>query len=783
MCFFHYYRRSVLNSKILRQAIGICCLFFFIEVGTAYTQALPNADAVSDGQLEEFIKIVQSKGLSQAEVEAGALARGYSEADIAKIRARINTLKTKTEKTTSSNISSVGRQQQGQVSEKTPTPVSDEQEVGKKPDVFGNQLFTSKTLTFEPNLRLPTPKDYILGVDDELRIDITGYAYQHYDAKVSPEGTIKIESLNPIYVNGSTVEQAKTKIVERLKMLYAGLRTGALSADVTLGNVRSIKVTVIGEAATPGTYTVSSLATAFHALYLCGGPNGNGSLRDIQIMRNNRLFLKIDLYDFLLKGTLADNINLRDQDVILIPIATKKVEIGGEIKRSGTFEVKPEDTYQELLHYAGGYTEQAYQASVNVYRNTSKERQLVTFDAIQDTKFSLKNGDKFVVGTILNRFENKVEVIGAVFRPGEFALSSQLQTVKQLIQKAEGLREDAFRNRALLKRKRENLDPEILPINLDQLIKGTIDDIPLKREDILVVKSIAETRQIQTVGIQGYVNNPGSFDYADKMTLQDLVLLAGGFTDGATGKGIEVSRRLYNDETQNETVEVKKYDIEKDLNEMSQIVLKPFDEVLVKNLPNYLMQQLATIKGEVFYPSAYVISSRNERISDLINRAGGLRSEAYLSGIQFYRGGKLVAMDINKILGNSNHPNNLLLKSGDELVVPKIPETVTIGGQVFNPNVVAYNPTFNFKNYLNQAGGLTDSAHKRKIYVIYANGFTDRTKSFLGMKLYPRIERGMQIVVPTRPVKNRLNSAERLSLFTGLTSAAVLIITLLRTLQ
>jgi polysaccharide export outer membrane protein len=764
--------------------IKYCCVIVLLfAFQTSYSQALPAVDEVSDEKLEEFIKIVQSKGLSQAEIEAGALARGYSEADIAKIRTRINTLKTKTEKTTSTNISNVGRQQQGQVSEKTPTPVSDEQEVGKKRDVFGSQLFASKTLTFEPNLRLPTPKDYILGVDDELRIDITGYAYQHYDAKVSPEGTIKIESLNPIYVNGITIEQAKSKIVERLKMLYAGLRTGALSADVTLGNVRSIKVTIIGEAASPGTYTVSSLATAFHALYLCGGPNINGSLRDIQILRNNRLFQKIDLYDFLLKGTLSDNINLRDQDVILIPIAPKKVEIGGEVKRSGTFEVKPEDTYQELLNYAGGYTEQAYQASVNVYRNTSKERQLVTFDALKDTKFVLQNGDKFNVGTILNRFENKVEVIGAVFRPGEFALSPQLQTVKQLIQKAEGLREDAFSNRALLKRKRENLDPELVPINLNQLLKGTIDDIPLKREDILVVKSIAETRQIQTVGIQGAVNNAGAFDYADKMTLQDLILLAGGFTDGATGNGVEISSRLYNDETQTETVEVKKFDIEKDLNEVSKIILKPFDEVLIKYLPNYLSQQLVSVKGEVFYPSSYVISSRNERISQLIERAGGLRAEAYLSGIQFYRGGKLVAMNVNQILGNPNHPNNLLLKSGDELVVPKIPETVTIGGQVFNPNVVAYNPTFNFKNYLNQAGGLTDSAHKRKIYVIYANGFTDRTKSFLGMKFYPHVERGMQVFVPTRPVKNRLNSAERLSLFTGLTSATVLIITLLRTLQ
>jgi len=758
-----------------------CSIILVFGFHFAFSQ-LPPANEVTDAQLEEFIKVSQSKGLSQADVEAGAVAKGYTEADIARIRGRINTLKTKTDKATPINLSSTVRQQQGQVSEKTPTLVSNELEVGKKRDVFGSQLFSSKTLTFEPNLRLPTPKDYILGVDDELRIDITGYAYQHYDARVSPEGTVKVESLSPIYVNGLTVEQAKSKIVERLKMLYAGLRTGGLSADVTLGNVRSIRVTIIGEAANPGTYTISSLATAFHALYICGGPNGNGTLRNIQVLRNNKLLQRIDLYNFMLNGTMTDDVSLRDNDVILIPIAPKKIEIEGETKRSGIFEVGPEETYQDLLRYAGGYTEQAYQATVNVYRNTAKERQLLTFDPIQEARFSMQNGDRYIVGTILNRFENKVEVIGAVFRPGEFALSPQLQTVKQLIQKADGLREDAFRNRAFLKRKRENLDPELIPVNLDQLFKGT-EDIPLKREDVLVIKSIAETRQLQTVVIQGAVNNGGVFDYAESMTLQDLVLLAGGFTDGATNKGIELSRRLYNDETQAETVEVKKYDIQKDLNEISKIVLRPFDEIIVRSLPNYQAQQLVSVKGEVYYPSSYVISNRNERISQLLERAGGLRPEAYVLGIQFIRNGKLVAMDLTEILQNPNHPNNLVLLAGDELIVPKIQETIVVSGQVFNPNVIAFNPRFSFKEYVNQAGGFTDSADVSKIYAVYVNGFTARTKKILGMKFYPPIQRGMRLIVPTRPIRNRITSAERLSLFTGLTSASVLLITLIRTFQ
>lgn len=777
-------KRQLINLlKFMRFRKYCWVSLLFLICHFAYSQALPAADEVTDAQLEEFIKVAQSKGLSQAELEAGALARGYSEADIAKIRARINTLKVKTESSTPTNVNNTVRQQQGQVSEKTPTPVGNDQEVGKKKDVFGAQLFSNKSLSFEPNLRLPTPKDYILGPDDELRIDITGYAYQHYDARVSPEGTIKLESLSPLSVNGLSIEQAKSKIIERLKILYAGLRNGTLNVDVTLGNVRSIKVTVIGEATNPGTYTISSLATAFHALYLCSGPNGNGSMREIQILRNNKVIQKIDLYEFLMKGTLAENINLRDQDVILIPIAAKKAEIEGEVKRSGTFELKTSESFGDLLRYAGGYTEQSYQASVNVYRNTPKERQLITFDPIAQSQFSLQNGDKLVVGTILNRFENKVEVVGAVFRPGEFALSEDIKTVKQLIKKAEGLREDAFRNRAVLKRKRENLDPELIQINLDQLFKNEGEDILLKREDVLVIKSIAETRQVQTVGIQGAVNSGGVFDFAEKMTLQDLILLAGGFTDGATGKGIELSRRLYNDETKSETVEVTKYDISKELSEVSTIVLKPYDEVIVRSLPNYLAQQAVSIKGQVLYPSTYVIASREERISNLIERAGGFRQEAYLRGIQFFRNGRLIAMDVTQILKNPKHPNNLLLSPGDELVVPKVPETVTVNGQVFNPNVVAYNPTFSFKNYISQAGGFTDSAHVTKVYAVYSNGFTARTKKFLGMKFYPKVERGMQVYVPTRPKKNRLNSAERLSLFTGLTSATVLIITLIRTLN
>ncbi|MBA4853649.1 SLBB domain-containing protein [Emticicia sp. BO119] len=776
------------SSKFFYKVIILLVLGFFEAAYSQTPTNLPSSvDNLSDKQIETFLKEAESRGLSEAQIEAAALANGYSAQDIAKVRERINRLKTGTSEVKANapgtaKLENVTREQIGEVAQRTSVAVSDKQEVGKKLETFGSQLFNNKNLTFEPNLRLPTPKGYILGPDDEIKIDITGYAYQHYDAKVTPEGTIKIENLAPIYVNGNTIDQAKAKIIERLKTIFAGLRDGRLNADITLGNVRSIKVTLVGEVTNPGTYTISSLASAFNALYLSGGPNINGSFRNIQVFRNNALIKKIDIYDFLLKGTLEDNITLFDQDVILVPLFQKKVKIEGEVKRSGIFELNENDDFSTLLNYAGGYTEQAFTSTVNVHRNTKTEKKILTFDPLTEPGFATKNGDQFYVGTILDRFENKVEVRGAVFRPGEFALGDKIKTVKQLIENAQGLREDAYANRAILVREQDNLDLMYIPIDLSKLLKGEIPDIDLKRQDQLLVKSIVEIRQERKIDIEGAVNNPGNYSYAENMSIRDVILLAGGFSDGATSKRIEVGRRQYNDESSEKSVEIIQVNISKDLNPAEGgLKLMPFDKIFVRNLPNYEVQQTVFIEGEVNYPGAYIIESKTERLSDLIDRAGGLRSEAYIAGSRLYRNDKLIFVDFEKALKNKKTASNLLLENGDRVEISKERQTVSINGQVLNPTRVAYQPNFSFGEYIAQAGGFTDSAFVKKTYVQYANGSTDRTRSFFGIKVYPKVQQGMSIYVPTRN-RMRMSPAERIAIGTGFVSLSAVLLTLVRLL-
>lgn len=786
----------------LKTVLRVVFLMFVISE-LAYSQATnqppANVEKVTDKQLEMLIKAAEDRGLSESQIENLALSKGYSAQDIGKIRDRINLLKSGSVSNSTGSASKNGnnsasknesgtREQIGEVDKREPGNLSNAEALvktdlaEKKASIFGSQVFNNKNLTFEPNLRLPTPTNYILGPDDAIKVDITGYAYQHYDAVVSPEGTIKIENLQPIYVNGNTIEQAKAKIIARLKTIFAGLRNGTLLADVTLGNVRTIKVTIVGEVQNPGTYSLSSLATAFNALYLSGGPNEKGSFRNIQIIRNSEIIKRIDVYDFLMKGTRESDINLVDQDVIMIPVIQNKVKIEGEVNTEGIFELKETDNFKTLLQYAGGYTDQAYTATINVKRNTPAEKKIITFDPQTNPEFETKNGDQFIVSTLLERFENKIEITGAVLRPGEFALGVNIRTVKQLIENAKGLREDAYLDRAILIRKNESFDPEYLAIDLRKLLKGELGDIDLKREDKLVIKSISEVREGRTVYVEGAINNPGFYDYADNMEVKDLVLLAGGFTDGATSKRVEIARRLYNDESNDKSTEIITINLGTLLDsKANQARLRPFDKVFIRNLPNYENQLLVQITGEVNYPGAYAIENKNDKIVDIIDRAGGLRKEADISGAKLYRDNRLVFVDFEKALKNKNTPSNLLLENGDRIEIPKERQTISIAGQVLNPTNVAYQPNFTFRDYVAQAGGFTDSAFIRKTYVKYANGSTDRTHSFLGIKVYPKVKSGMAVIVPTRN-RLRLTPGERIALNTGLVSLSAVLLTLVRLL-
>lgn len=753
-------------------------LFFFVFLGTSlHAQTLPPVESVSDKQLDSFLEEVEKRGLTEEQVEIIAKSRGYTNSDIIKLRERITRIKTGTSKS-NETTNAVVREQIEEVADRAEVQVKSETPI-MSDALYGTSLFRNKSLTFEPNLRIPTPPNYVLGTGDELRASITGYAAKDYTLLVSEEGTVKLEHFAPIYVNGLTVNEAKAKLRQRLGTLYAGLNNGSLNLDLTLAKVKSIKVTVIGEVTHPGTYTVSSLATLFNVLYQSGGPTNIGSFRNIQLIRNNKVIHRLDLYEFLQKGLLTGDVGLKDQDVVMIPTSEIIVKITGEVKRPMRYELKSGEGMKDLLAYSGGFTETAYKASLTLKRKTDKELEIRNI-AI-DNDVSLKNGDELHAGAILDRYTNRVEISGAVFRPGQYALDQNLQTVAQLIKKADGLREDAFKGRAILKRERENLDPEFIALDLNKILNEG-EDFKLKREDVLIIRSVAELREARKVTISGEVNQTGEYDFTENLTVSDLVFMAGGFKQGAAAGRIEVARRLYNDQNNEATVQIFDLSINQDLSIVEKsFVLQPFDQVYIRALANYQPQQTVTIEGEVNYPSKYVIKSKTERISDLIERAGGLRAEAYIKGAKFYRDGKLVALDLEKALTQKKAAINLYLEEGDRLVIPKEEQVVKLFGQVQNPTSVAFVPGFSFRDYIEQAGGFTDSAHVKKTYVRYANGMTDRTKSFLGIRFYPKADKGMEVFVPVKH-RERMSRAEVVTMATAVTSMMAVIVTLIRVL-
>lgn len=756
-------------------------LLAVIFATAAHAQTLPPVESVTDKQIESFLKEMESRGLTEEQVETLAKARGYTNSDIIKLRERINRIKSGTVQTAEAPPNPTVREQIEEVSDRAEVQVPAEQPISKD-ELYGASIFRNKALSFEPNLRIPTPPGYILGAGDELRASITGYAAKDYSLLVTEEGTVKLEHFAPIYVNGLSVSEAKAKIKQRLGSLFTGLNNGSLNLDLTLAKVKSIKVTVIGEVVHPGTYSISSLATLFNALYQSGGPTRIGSFRNIQLLRNNKLIHHLDLYEFLQKGLLTGDVSLRDQDVVFIPASETIVQVTGEVKRPLKYELKAGESINHLLAYSGGFTENAYTSQLILKRKTGKELEIRNIDVATEKDFLLRNGDVIHASAILDRFTNRVEVLGAVFRPGEFALDESLQTVSQLIRKAEGLREDAFRTRALLKRERENLDPEFITLDLNKVLNGEAEDITLKREDVLIVRSITELREVRKVTISGEVNQPGEYDFTDNLSVSDLVFLAGGFRTGATPNRIEVARRLYNDEQDDATVEIFNLSIDENLSiNNKKFVLHPFDQVYIRSLANYQPQQTVSVEGEVNYPSHYAIKSKTERISDLIDRAGGLRKEAYIRGAKFYRNSKLVALDLEKALNSKSSAINLFLEEGDRLVIPKEEQVVKLFGQVQNPTSVAYEPRFSFRDYIEQAGGFTDSANIKRTYVRYANGLTERTRSFLGMRFYPKAEKGMEVHVPVKR-KERMSRAEIVTMSTAITSMMAVIVTLIRIL-
>ena len=658
--------------------------------------------------------------------------------------------------------------------------------------IFGADLFNNDNLTFEPDMRIATPKSYQLGPDDELDIHIFGDVLDNFKVKLSPEGTIKILNLGPIYINGLTVDEATARIVSRLRQLYQGLNKpgSGSSAQVTLGNVRSIKVTLTGEVKLPGTYTVSSLATVFNALYLAGGPSNNGSYRNIRVIRGNKVIRTLDLYDFLLRADQKDNIHLQDQDIIRVTDYENRIEMSGEVKRPMIFESIKGESFKDVLRFAGGFTEKAYTYMINVRRNTSRELKLLNITQEEVGTFLPQNGDKYSIGAIIERYENKVEVQGAVFRPGMYALETGLASIKELIKKAEGLREDAFMSRATLTRRKENFDPEVLSIDLGKILRGEVADINLQREDVLNVYSIVNLREKRFVNILGEVNEPGEFEFKDGMKVGDLILQAKGFKESASFSNLELARRIINHgngDILTNKIEIITFDIDGSLklnNEGSQMELKPFDIVSIRRAPNYEEQRSVKILGMVNYPGSYAIQNNKQKISDILMRAGGLRAEGYLEGAKLFRDSTTVGVNLKEILKNPESQENLQLMAGDQLTIPRLLQTIKLTGGVQNPLAVSYKEGYNLRDYIAEAGGYSQNADKKLTYITYSNGVSNQTKRFLIFKKYPKINPGAEIVIPEIPknAKKGLTAAEAIGLASSLVSVSFAIITLVNNL-
>jgi polysaccharide biosynthesis/export protein len=758
--------------------------FLFILLFQSVSLALysqVNVNTVTPQQATEVYQQAKSSGLTDAEVEAAAIAKGASADDIKTLKERLAA-----EKRAKNDVKTTG------ISERiTETDIAQSNSAATpntSSNVFGANVFRNSKISFEPNLRLPTPKNYILGTGDEIMVDITGYALAHYMAKVSPEGTIKLENLNPIFVSGLTIESASERIINRLRAIFPGLGTpkSGVAADITLGNIRSIKVMMIGEITQPGTFTLPSLATVFNALYAAGGPTDKGSFRNIEIYRGGKPYKKLDIYDFLLRGDQRNNVVLQDQDVIRIPVVKRQIEIDGAVKLPKVFEIEDNENLGTVLEFAGGYADNAYKSLIHVERITPLEKEAIGLLEKDINTFQLITGDRVVVDKILERFNNLVTLQGAVDRPGNYSLT-QAKTVKGLLALAGGLRSDANKERVFISRLNKDAELELLSFNLQNVIVGTVADIELKSGDILDINSLTEIKQQYSVTISGEVQSPQTLNYKKELSLSDAIFEAGGFTDGANIDFIEVARRIKTPSKEfkeGDLTQIIRFKVDKDLKilaEEQQQMLEPYDQIIVRPTVNYVVQKFVTITGEVKYPGKYAIESSTDRISDIIQRAGGLRKDAYLHGTQIKKQGRIIGVELQNILASPGEINDLFVESGDEIEIPKFKQTVEVAGQVLNPLSVVYTGSSNVRDYINQAGGLTDTASTKRIYVRYINGKAAQTRSFLGIKKYPKVESGATIYVPVRKRReNKLSIAEATAITSTLSSIGLILLTVLR---
>ncbi len=768
-------------------------------------------DDLQDSQIRRLMDQAKGRGLSEQDLEAEAISRGMPYSEVLKLRERVARLRAGAER----------EDVDTDLPAREPVEVTvPERRVVVSPDeinIFGFELFRRDNLTFEPSLNIPTPMNYQLGPGDQLIIEVWGASQQTYQLRISPEGHINIANIGPVRVSGLTVERASDLIINRLTTIYSGIKGPDPNtfAQVSLGDIRSIKVTIAGDAYMPGTYTLPAYATAFNALYLAGGPAEKGSFREIRVIRQGGVISEMDLYDFLLKGETSNNIRLQDEDMIFIGPYKKRAAITGEVKRPAIYEMLEHETLEDLINYSGGFTSSAYTKRLQVDRKTESQRRLLTVESGLYSSFLLRNGDNINVGEILERYENRVTIRGAVFREGEFELSEGL-TLSGLIDKAEGLRDDVFLNRAAIYRLQDNLQVEVIDVNLQNIIEGRENDIQLQREDLVMISSVLELQEERTVRILGEVQSPGTFPWARNLSLGELIRRSGGINEAASLSRVEVARRVINRQAERPgdfITELFSFPLDAQLSledEASSFMLQPFDMVFVRRSPGYETQELAQIRGEVNFPGSYALTRKSERISDLVARSGGITNDAYLPGATLIRRvdqsqverlrrltpidtndvqldieeiaearEQAIGIDLERILRNPYSSDDLILEEGDILSIPKELQTVRLSGAVLYPVTTRFHGRRSARSYVSQAGGFADNASKSNVFVVYANGSVDQTKNYLLWRSYPRVEPGAEIIVPEKPAREPRTLQETLALGSAMTSIALVIVTLI----
>lgn len=768
-------------------------------------------DYLSDGDLSKIKTQLQNNNTTIEQLEPLVMAKGMSANEFTKLKLRLGSPMIASP--TGISNTDLYDKKKGEQSRKQEKIVNIKVKDTLNSLVFGSELFDNPELNFEPNLKLATPVNYVLGPGDELQISV--YGVQEYNATVlvTMEGKVNIQYIGQIPVSGMTIEAATQKIKVAISRVYSTVASGQSQVGISLTSIRTIKVTIIGSKQ-PGNYSISSLATVYNALFLGGGPSKNGSYRNIELLRNNKVFKRIDIYNFLVNGSQSDNVGLKDNDVIRIPAYTQRVTLEGEVKRPGIFEMKSGETFKDLLSFASGFNEFAYTASVNVLQKTAKDFKVKDIPSSEYGKYKPLAGDVYRISKILNRFENRIKIEGAVFRPNTYSFYEGMR-ISDLIGQADGLKEDAYTDRATIIRTKDDLTTEVTHVNLKKALSGdSVANIPLKKEDVVTVYSILDFKEDFKITIDGEIKKPGVYDYHEDLTLNDLLVQAGGLT-GSASKRVEIARMIKSDDVNDSSpnrVQLFNLEIFAGNNEqIKNFSLEPFDVVNIRRMAVYEKPEMVNVIGAVNYTGKYVLANKKEKIYDVIQRAGGLTSVANLDGVKIKRpiqakqieelenvnlnlGKKdsiqnkltkklkedlkyaTIPVDWRAIIKDPTDKTNVTLFPGDEIEISVYNESVKVTGNVLLTSEIPYNKGKGFSYYLGSVGGTDAKGWKNKAYIIYPNGKAAVSSSFFFIRSYPKVLPGSQIVVPEKPETRKMSTGEWVSIGSVITSLAILIV-------